>query len=124
MTWPGIMIASPSASPANDDSTVTPLAPLTARRMPTTASGPVTTFGTRRVLRSIQAPAPAPTTSVPTTTRSEGSSNGPPQHVVDRISNRSDATNRHEPDQTSEQRVFDQILPVVILDETNNHTAD
>src|SRR5262249_12432860 len=124
MTCPGSMIASPSARPAHDDSTVTPLAPQTAKRTPLTASVPVRTFGTRLVRRWIKARARAPATSVPSTTRSEGCNNGLPQHVVDRVAHGRDADDRHERDQASEQRVLDQILPFVVTDEPSNRTDD
>src|SRR5262249_50938824 len=100
MTWAGNMIASPRPRPASDDITVTPEAPLAASTRPAIARLPVMAFGTRRVRKSMIAPAPAPTSSVATAIKLEGcieaSGNRLPQHVIDDLAERRDASDRSD----------------------------
>ena len=65
--------------PAIDAASVMPLMPVAANTTPLAANNAVSGFGTRRVHRSMAAPAPAPLATVAITMRSDGLANALPE---------------------------------------------
>ena len=77
---------------------------------PNAAVPSVSGFGTRRVHRSTSAlRSPIPATDSKTTI-SEGSSNGPPPHVVHDVADRSNCQNRDDRNQRHKNAVLEKIL--------------
>src|SRR5262245_43168387 len=117
MTWPGNMSARPSARPASEDHTETPVMPAAAKATPASARLPVTALGTRLVRRSTRAPQPAPATTVATTIALECTAQTArdclPQHVIHGTPHTRDPYYRNDRNQSREQRVLDQVLGVI-----------
>src|SRR5947207_1061351 len=70
---------------------------------PTAAIPIVNGFGTRRVYKSMTAPAPTPATTVTRTIASEIVGNGLPEHRVDHAAEARDTRDCHERDQRDEK---------------------
>src|SRR5213593_103500 len=120
ITCPGSISTSPSTKPNSDAPTVRPLIPDAANATPLAASSTVSGLGTRRVHRSIAAPAPAQAATVAITITSEGSANAAPEQVVACLADRGDARHREDRDQRGEESVFHQVLPLVSKDEASD----
>src|SRR5262245_1293519 len=109
--YPGNMSARPTRQPASASQMPTRPSPIAASPRPTRATPAVSTFGTRRIRRSIAAAViAAAATTINGSALDIGGSNSSPEHGVDGVAHLGDGTNRNEGDQRAEQRVLEQIL--------------
>src|SRR5438034_10961534 len=110
---PGSISMSPTAKPASDPATVTPLVCDAANETPRAAMPRVSVFGTRRLQTSTTALAPPLAATAATTATSEILGNALPEHRVDGVPNLGHRGERDDRDQSREQAVLEQILPVL-----------
>src|SRR4029079_19751202 len=109
---PGSIKSTPSASPAPAAASDSPLTPVTARATPVAAIRAVTTFGIRRVRRSIAVAISRPAASA-ANDGSEIGGNGLSENIVDGVAKGRHRADREHRDQRHEQAILEQILPVV-----------
>jgi hypothetical protein len=107
------MSANPSANPANDARSDTPLNPVAASPTPTPAIVAVNAFGMRRVRMSITVAVKAPIARA-TNAGLEIVRNRRPENRVDRVSQRGHGTDCDDRDQRRQQPVLEQILSLLV----------
>src|SRR5581483_8456732 len=119
-TWPGSMTKNPTSSPAIACGSVTAPIPNAAAARPARAVAPVSTFGMRRVRRSMAVLDAPPAAMAATVIGSEILSNVQPEHVVDRVAEYRHRAGREDRDERGEQPVLEQVLTVGL----SQHPAD
>src|SRR5206468_3740010 len=110
---PGSISMRPTAKPASDPATVTPLVCDAANETPRAAMPRVSVFGTRRLQTSTTALAPPLAATAATTATSEILGNALPEHRVDGVPNLGHRGERDDRDQRHEEGVLEQVLPLV-----------